>query len=96
MTAFDIQLSACPAAAPEEDEVLESVADADPEELPLAEDEVPFAELEPLEDAEPVEVADPVEAVAPWLNEVREEAALQLPAVLAAQHAAFPEESVPQ
>lgn len=104
MTAFESQFSACPAAAPEEEAVLdaeaEPLADEDFEELPvddvvpeevlLPEAELPEAELEPVADAMP-ELA-----VAPWLNDVGVDAALQVPAVFAAQQAALPSESVPQ
>jgi len=95
VTALDIQLSAWPFAAPEDEAVLEADPVLDePEEVPveLPEEELLEAELEPLE----VAVADPELAVAPRLKEVGEEAALHVPAVFAAQQASLPFESWPQ
>lgn len=66
------------------------VDDVVPEEVLLPDAELPEAELEPVADAMP-ELA-----VAPWLNDVGVDAALQVPAVFAAQQAALPSESVPQ
>lgn len=85
--AFDSQVSACPAAAPEELEVAE-------EEAALVLDEEPGDVAEELFDELELVAEEP--AVAPVLSEVGVEAALQVPAVLAAQQAALPLLSVPQ
>lgn len=90
---MDSQLSACPAAAPDEvDEFEEEDSALDAEEVPV---ELPVAELFDAE-LDPVVVAEPVDAVAPRLNEVGVEAALQVPWVFCAQQAALPSESAPQ